>query len=224
MRSRSMRNALAAVLAAALVAAGCETTGQSVGLGALTGAAAGAVIGHQSGHAAEGALIGAAVGAAAGWAAHKIVKNRQSRLAKGAQETATEYNYQPEQGFRMELKGGGVAPGTVKRGDNVVTTFQYATLGTGSGVEVEEICLLKSGNQTLTELDRRTVKRTDGTWENIIEFQVPSSADAGEYIVTQNVSAQGKTLEKDLSFQVKTKTAQAPRQGERVVLSFVVVE
>gem|GEM_PF-537939 len=222
MRDLGLRRNLVYALIAALVLAGCETTGQSVGLGALLGGATGAIIGNQSGHAAEGALIGAAVGAAAGWVADKIVKNRQSRLAKGPVETATENNYKPEEGFRLEMKGGTVSPGTVKRGDTVVTTYQYVTLGAGNGVPVQEACVLKQGEKTLTVLDRKTVTRTDGTYENLIEFQVPPSAAPGEYIITQNVAAQGKERQRDVSFDVKTQTAQAPNQNERVLVSFVV--
>lgn len=222
MRSHALRRNMVYALIAALVLAGCETTGQSVGLGAILGGATGAIIGNQSGHAAEGALIGAAVGAAAGWVADKIVKNRQSRLAKGPAETAAENNYKPEEGFRLEMKGGTVSPGTVKRGDTVVTSYQYATLGAGNGVPVQEACVLKQGEKQLTVLDRKTVTRTDGTYENLIEFQVPPSAAPGEYIITQNVAAQGKERQRDVSFDVKTQTAQAPNTTERVLVSFVV--
>ena len=222
MRDLGLRRNMVHALIAALVLAGCETTGQSVGLGALVGGATGAIIGNQSGHAAEGALIGAAVGAAAGWVADKIVKDRQSRLAKGPVETATENNYKPEEGFRLEMKGGTISPRTVKPGDTVLTTYQYAVLGAGDGVPVQQTCLVKKGDRQLAVLDRKTVTRTDGTYESLIEFQVPPEAEPGEYIISQSVEANGKVGQRDVSFEVKTQTAQAPNQNERVLVSFVV--
>jgi len=221
MRRKRIRSGLVVLVSAALVVAGCQTAGQSAGTGAVVGGLAGGIIGHQSGHALEGALIGAAVGAAAGWAAHKIVKNRESRQAKTADDTADEYNYTPDQGFQMDMREGSISPGTVNPGDTVVATYQYATLGTGAdGVNVKETCYLRKGTDKLADLDDKTVKRMDGTWENLIEFQVPDTAEAGQYTLAERVSAKGQTFQKDLTFQVTTEAAQGDdvRTPRRIVL------
>ena len=220
MQRRPIRGIMVATLIAALAAAGCETAGGSAGVGAAGGALAGAIIGNQSGHAAEGALIGAVVGGLAGYGIHKL-RTRQTRTPE---ETASDYKYEPEQGFMLELRDGEVSPKTVKPGDTVTATVEYATLGTGAGVEVEESRTLRKGNEVLAELDRETVTRTDGTWQNALEFKVPKSAKAGEYTVTQRVKASGVTYQKDPSFRVDTQTASAPREEERVILSLVVAE
>jgi hypothetical protein len=106
------------------------------------------------------------------------------------------------------MKSGAISPGTVAPGGTVTSTTQYATLGTGSGVPVAESCILKKDGKELTKLDEKTVQRTDGTWENIIQFKVPKNADAGPYVVAQNVSASGQTFQRDLAFNVNTATAE----------------
>lgn len=204
MRNKYFRIALIALVFSALAVAGCQTAGGSAGLGAGIGAITGGLIGHQSGHAVEGAAIGALAGAAAGFIVHDV-KTRRTRTA---QETLSDYDYTPDQGFKLDMKSGSVSPGAVAPGGAVATTMQYATLGTGdSGVAVAESCVLEKDGKELTKLNERTVQRTDGTWENTIQFKVPKNADPGSYVVAQRVSASGQSFQRDLAFNVATATA-----------------
>lgn len=203
MKNRKFEVSVLVLVISAFLVAGCETMGGSAGLGGLIGAGTGAIIGNQSGHAGEGALIGGVVGALAGVIVHDV-KTRQMRTA---QETAQEYNYNPSQGFRMDVKGGSVAPGNVRPGGEVTSTMQYAVLGTGPGVTVAEKAELKQNGQTLKTLASRNIDRTDGTWENTIRFNMPDKAPAGEYLLAQQISAQGQTFSRDTAFTVATTTA-----------------
>jgi len=209
MRNKYFRITMVALVLSAFTMAGCETAGGSAGLGAGIGALAGGIIGNQSGHALEGAAIGALVGAAAGFIVHDV----KTRRARTAQQTVSDYNYTPDQGFKLDMKSSSVSPGTVTPGGTVTTTTQYATLGTGSGVPVAESCILKKDGKELTKLDEKTVQRTDGTWENVIQFKVPKNADAGPYVVAQNVSASGQSFQRDLAFNVNSATAQLPQDN-----------
>ena len=103
-------------------------------------------------------------------------------------------------------------PRRLKTG-TVTTTMQYATLGSGSGVPVAESCILQKDGNELTKLDDKTVQRTDGTWENTIEFKVPKNANTGSYVVAQRVSASGQTFQRDLAFNVNSATAQLPQDN-----------
>ncbi len=214
------KHVIAAVLAVCFIlAVGCETTGQSAGLGAVLGGTAGAIIGNQSGHAWQGALIGAAVGGLAGYAVKKL-KDRQT---KNAQQTAQENSYTPDQGLKLAYKGGSVSPGTVKPGDKVVAKVEYAAMGTGAnGVEVKEKRVLSQGDKTLGTMSDDKVRRTDGTWESSVEFQVPQNAAAGQYTVAQNVSTSNQSIEKAIAFDVKQASAMnSPDDQPRFVVSMV---
>jgi len=125
-----------------------------------------------------------------------------------------DYNYTPDQGFKLDMKSGAISPGTVAPGGTVTATTQYATLGTGAnGVPVAESYILQKDGKELTTLDEKTIQRTDGTWENEIQFKVPKNADDGAYTVAQRVSASGQTFQRDLAFNVKTKIAQHPKNN-----------
>ena len=176
-------------------------------MGAGIGALAGGVVGHQSGHGWEGAAIGAALGGLTGLIVHDI----KSRQVKTAQQTAQEYNYQPAQGFKMDMRGGSVSPGTVRQGQQVTSTMQYAVMGAGGGVKVDEKADLRHNGQVVAKLAERTVDRTDGTWENQLAIEVPKDAPAGEYVIAQRISSAGQTFQRDSSFNVTTVTAGVPK-------------
>lgn len=206
------RKSIASLLCFALISLGCETAGQSAGLGAALGAGAGAVIGHQSGHTTEGALIGAAIGGLAGWGIHKI----RARRVANAQETAQQHNYNPAAGFKLSMTDGTkVTPINVKPGSNATAIMEYAALGTGpSGVPVRETFMLKKDGKPVKELYDGTSTRTDGTWQSPVEFSLPSQAPTGQYIVAQTVSAQGQSVQREVTFTVTTATA---KNGEPVL-------
>ncbi|NUM56956.1 MAG: hypothetical protein HUU46_25280 [Candidatus Hydrogenedentes bacterium] len=211
------RKAIAVALSIALVTLGCETAGQSAGLGAVVGAGAGAVIGHQSGHAGEGALIGAAIGGLAGWGIHKV----RARQVANAQQTAQQQNIDPASGFSLTMTDGTkVTPVNVKPGANATATMEYAALGGGpNGVAVRETFILKKDGKAVKELYDSTSTRTDGTWQSPIEFTLPSQAPTGQYIVAQSVSAQGKSVQRDVTFTVTTATARNGDPEWRIVLA-----
>jgi hypothetical protein len=180
----------------------------------MSGALLGGLIGSTKGKALEGALIGGAVGALAGYVIHKI-NTTQTRTA---QQTVQDYNYQPNQGFKLDVRSGSVAPGTVNQGQSVKAAIEYATLGTGpSGVNVEEVRVLKKDQAVLTELNRDKVIRNDGTWRNEIEFQVPQNAAPGDYTIVQQVNALGTSYSKELTFSVITRSARNAGDTEKLL-------
>ncbi|HUW60845.1 MAG TPA: YMGG-like glycine zipper-containing protein [Candidatus Bathyarchaeia archaeon] len=206
MKNKRLQLAIVVLMLSSLVVAGCETAAGSAGLGAGIGGLAGGIIGHQSGHGWEGAAIGAALGGLTGLIVHDI----KSRQVKTAQQTAQEYNYQPAQGFKMDMRGGSVSPGTVQAGQKVTSTMQYAVLGAGSGVKVDEKAELHHNGEVVAKLAERTVDRTDGTWENELAIEVPKDAPTGEYVIAQRVSAGGQNYGRDSTFNVTTVTAKSP--------------
>jgi hypothetical protein len=208
MKNRKLKLAVVGLMLSSLVIAGCETAGGSAGLGAGIGALAGGIIGHQSGHGWEGAAIGAAVGGLSGWIIHREVKARQLRTA---QQTAQEYNYQPAQGFKMDMRGGSVSPGTVRPGQQVTSRVQYAVLGAGSGVKVAEKTDLVQNGQVVAKLADRTVDRTDGIWENELALEVPKDAPTGEYVIAQRITSGGQSFQRDTTFNVNTVAAEGPK-------------
>lgn len=191
---------LMGVFALAVVAmfSGCETMAGSAGSGAALGGLAGGVIGHQSGRALEGAAIGAAAGAITGAIIHDV----RERRARTAQETVQDYNYTPDQGFKLDLQGVSISPATVARGERVTATSTYATLGTGGETMVQETATLRKDGVPVRTLSSRSVARQDGTWENVIVFQVPRDAEAGTYVVEQSLNASGQNRSAQAVFQV----------------------
>ncbi len=203
MRKKQFHMALAGVLCLGLALTGCQTKGQSAGGGALLGGLVGGIMGHQSGRTWEGAAIGAAVGGLAGLVAHDY----KTRQKSSAADTASHYNYTPDQGVRMELRQLFVEPKTVEPGDRVTFTVEYATLGTGDGIMVEENSILKFAGDSLSKLDQRSVKRTDGTWVNTVVFEVPKDAELGDYMVAQELKMGTIVTTGQASFEVVQKVA-----------------
>ncbi len=167
----------------ALALSGCQTYGQAGGLGAALGAGTGAIIGNQSGHAGEGALIGGVLGGLAGLIAHDV----KARKARSQQETAAEYKYEPTQGEMLTLESAQALPSTVRRGNMVEASIQYALLGTGGGTQVTERRMLKHGDQVVAEVSSKTFTRTDGTWVSTQQFKIPQDTQPGTYTVVQSV-------------------------------------
>lgn len=183
MKKKALYAATAALVCILLMEAGCQSYGQTAGLGALIGAGTGAAIGSARGEAGTGALIGAAVGGLAGLIAHDI----RARRVRDQRATAADYNYQPAQGEVLRMENVQVAPSTVKPGNLVEASMQYALLGTGpSGVSVVETRQLREGPNVLAETSG-TVARTDGTWVSTQTFQIPPSALPGQYTIVQTI-------------------------------------
>ncbi len=193
---------------------GCETTGQSTGLGAVIGGAAGYAIGGN-----KGALIGAAVGGVAGFAIHKA----KERKIKTAQETATEYKYDPSEGLKVDLRPAtSASPSTVPQGSTSNAELEYYVLGAGdAGTAVhEKQLILKDGTELVTLRDE-PVTRVDGTWNVSTPIEVNTSVEPGQYDLVQTISVAGNNLSTRTPLTVTTKTAKAPSQmiyGETEIL------
>jgi hypothetical protein len=189
------------VLAVAMVfaMAGCETYGQAGGLGAALGGGAGAIIGHQSGHALEGAAIGAVVGGLTGLIAHDI----KARRAKSREETAAAYNYQPAQGEMLTFERTEVLPGTVRPGEMIESSVQYALLGTGSGIQVTESRALLRGDQVLSDLSSKGFTRQDGTWVSSQQFRLPGNLQPGQYTLLTRVNTAQSAISGRANFWVQ---------------------
>lgn len=194
--------AVATLVCVGLAVAGCQTYGQSAGLGAALGAGAGAIIGNQSGHAGEGALIGAALGGLTGLIVHDVrVKSEQRRTA---QQTYQTYQYQPQQGYKLYPENASVTPTSVKRGQDVNASVEYALLGApAEGAQVKETRILKKDNKPVAQLSEEQYKRTDGTWVSTVQFTVPPEAEPGTYQVTHLITIPDKAdISRESSFTV----------------------
>lgn len=178
---------------------GCQSYGEAAGLGAAVGAVGGAIIGHQSGHALEGAAIGAAVGGAAGAVAHKIKSNKQREAA----ETQAAYNYQPAQGEMLRFEGAQVMPKSVRPGDMIEGRIQYAIMGTGAGVSVQESRLLIRDGRVVAELSNETLTRTDGTWSSSQNFRLPNNQGPGLYTLETRVRTSKSSISGQDTFVIE---------------------
>lgn len=189
---------VAAMIGSSLVS-GCQTYGEGAGLGAAIGATAGAIIGHQSGNALEGAAIGAALGGVGGLIAHDVKVQRE----KSREQTAVQYNYQPAQGEFLTFEEAQLLPSVTAPGRRVEASFQYALLGAGNGVRVQETRQLLLGDQVISDLSSKTFDRTDGTWVSTQQFTLPSNLQPGRYTLVQRVSTAKSTVSGRSAFTVQ---------------------
>lgn len=190
---------LLTVVSMVIVWVGCETYGQAGGLGAAVGAGAGAIIGHQSGHALEGAAIGALVGGITGLIAHDI----KVRRARSREETVAAYNYQPTQGEMLTFERAEVLPRTVRPGETIEGSIQYALLGVGAGVQVTEMRTLLRGDQVMADLSTQNFNRTEGTWVSSQEFRLPGDIQPGNYTLVTSVRTAQSAISGRASFTVQ---------------------
>jgi hypothetical protein len=183
---------------AALGVVGCQTYGESAGLGGALGAGAGAIIGNQSGHALEGALIGGALGAVTGLIVHDIKVKR----ARTQAETAQVYNYQPTQGEMLTLERTEVLPPSVRPGEEIAATIQYALLGTGPGTQVGEQRTLMQGDRTVADISTQNFTRQDGTWVSTLPFRLPGNLQPGQYSIVTTVRTSRSAISGRANFTV----------------------
>ncbi|HOJ67990.1 MAG TPA: glycine zipper domain-containing protein [Candidatus Hydrogenedentes bacterium] len=176
----------------------CQTYGEAAGLGAGLGAVTGAVIGHQSGHTVEGAAIGAVVGGLAGLIAHDI----KVRQARSKQETEAAYNYQPSQGEMLTLERTEVLPPSVRPGEQIEATVQYALLGTGGSVQVSEQRTLMRGDQVISDVSTQNFTRPDGTWVSSQTVRLPGNIQPGTYTIVTVVRTARSAISARADFNV----------------------
>ncbi len=191
---------VALTLSTLIYCSGCQTYGEAAGLGAALGGATGAIIGHQSGHALEGAAIGAVLGGITGLVAHDI----KARKAKSAEQTMTEYKYQPGQGERLAFERAEVLPNVVTPGNVIETTVQYALLGTGpNGISVTETRSLLKGDQLIADISSSTFNRNDGTWVSSQQFRLPPNLSPGQYTILFRVNTNLSSISGRATFVVE---------------------
>lgn len=182
----TLRNGLSVITISALAlgVTGCKTTGENAGLGALIGAGVGAAIGAGSDEAATGAIIGAVVGAASGAIASDVRKTRAEKK-RTAEETAEVYSYTPSQGQSLVLEESRIEPNIALPGELVDSSFQYALLGTGPGVEITETRLVKKDGVLMAQISSQNFTRNDGVWVSAQAFRIPEDWARGEYTLEQ---------------------------------------
>jgi len=182
----------------ALGIVGCQTYGEAAGLGGAIGAGTGAIIGHQSGHTVEGALIGGALGAVTGLIVHDVkVKQARSR-----EQTAQVYNYQPTQGEMLTLERSEVLPPSVRPGEEISGTIQYALLGTGPGVQVGEQRTIMQGERVVADISTQNFTRQDGTWVSTLPFRLPGNIQPGQYSLVTTVRTARSAISGRANFTV----------------------
>jgi hypothetical protein len=179
---------------------GCQTYGESAALGGVLGAGTGAIIGHQSDSAGEGALIGGALGALSGLIAHDV----RARKQKSAQDTASQYDYQPAQGAMLKMEDAQVMPATIQPGGRIDAQIRYVVLGAGAGgATVNEKRLINKDGKAVYEISSQDFTRDDGTWESTQNFFLPKDAQPGQYSLMQTVRMGGNQISATSNFTVE---------------------
>lgn len=103
----------------------------------------------------------------------------------------------------FELIGCTVTPEKVQRLQQASVRLEYAILGAGSnGAEVKETKSLWYGKRKVARLASDTVQRTNGTWESILTFTIPASAEKGKHSIKQEVTYNQQKLQAIAHFTV----------------------
>lgn len=97
-------------------------------------------------------------------------------------------------GMKLDIQRSTLAPTVVYKGEKITVTLQYLIDGAPEkGVTIREKSTLSKGGKILTVLKDETNLKENGTWENTLSFAVPRSAQAGNYVVSLQISAQGRS-------------------------------
>ncbi len=186
MFNRSASRFAAVAVAASLVTAGCATTGgeaQEQAGGAVVGALLGCGIGALTTGKAEGCAAGAVAGAVAGWGAVKI-RQGQVRKVSSEQENLRLFGLtKPVDSPLVKIKNGSSSPKTVRPGQTVTITTDYAVLlpPSESAASVEESWTLKKDGKTLTSQPAKAAKRSAGGFARDWELDMPADSAPGTY-------------------------------------------
>lgn len=96
--------------------------------------------------------------------------------------------------MRLDIQRSTLAPTLVYRGEKITVTLQYLIEGAPEkGVTIREKSTLSKEGKVLTILKDETNLKENGIWENTLSFAVPRSAQAGSYVVSLQISAQGQS-------------------------------
>ncbi|SPD73522.1 putative 17 kDa surface antigen [uncultured Desulfobacterium sp.] len=198
-----MKKIIATLLTVSFICftSGCANMGATE-KGAIVGAGVGAVVGGlvSKDHPAEGALIGAAVGAIAGAVIGHYIDKKQ----KSAEETATVYDYQPEEGTVVNIEEVAMEPAEIRPGEASRLVINYAILSPDAekAIPVTEIREIKSSGKSLKEIGPAVKKRNSGTYITEQEVTFPANLPEGVYTLKGTVEAEGKTSTKETDFRV----------------------
>lgn len=103
----------------------------------------------------------------------------------------------------FELIGCTVTPKKVQRLQQASVRLEYAILGAASsGTEVTETKSLWYGKRKVARLASDTVERTNGTWESILTFTIPASAENGRHSIKQEVTYKKQKIQATAHFTV----------------------
>ena len=128
---------------------------------------------------------------------------RTTRKITSAQPARRQRNGVPQNGMVFTIQKVSIAPGKVKKGEQVTLTLQYVIMGApAAGLKVTEKTTLVAGNKELTVLKDESTTKEDGTWEDTLTFAVPESATPGKYTIIQELRGQGQTRSSRRSFTV----------------------
>ena len=123
-----------------------------------------------------------------------IVRGAKARILKGERQTASTYDYTPDQGLVLFFEEAVVLPAITQAGKHVEASIQYAILGAGEGVSVTETRALYYGDGQVLELSSKAMMRTNGTWYSTQSLQLPRTMPRGEYTMIQRVRAGAKMV------------------------------
>lgn len=97
-------------------------------------------------------------------------------------------------GTKLDVLRSSLAPTVVYKGEKITVTLQYLIDGAPEqGVTIREKSMLSMGGKVLTVLKDETTLKENGVWENTLSFTVPRSAQAGNYVVSLQISTQGQS-------------------------------
>lgn len=163
-------------------------------MGALIGAVAGAGAAALTG---RNPLAGAAVGAVAGGLAGFLIGRRQDKIFGSRDEAVRKLDYDPSQGYVMQVDEVSFQPANPSPGDDVVMTVRYLVVGPDPKEEltVESTTGVKyDGDYVMGDGPGKfKIKHGGGIVESKITLTLPKDAPSGSYaLVAVLEDAQGR--------------------------------
>ena len=206
--------ALPLVLLLSISVLGCATSsgtyepGKSTAAGALGGAAAGAalgsIIGAATGSPATGAWVGAASGAVVGGVGAALYARHKNQQMRERQIAIQQYSYNPSQGVLVDVSQAAAIPNAVRPGQNVELVMTYTVLNPdNTPTKVTLYREVKLNGNTVGQPNTIQVMNQNGTFQDRVEFTVPSVAGPGLYTVSNRVLTDFGSAERTSSFTVQ---------------------
>jgi hypothetical protein len=186
---------------------GYYSPGQSAGAGALggaaTGAAIGSIIGAATGSPATGAWVGAAAGGILGGVGGYLYAEHRNSEIRSAQSAAMANNYQG-QGNVVSVDNVSASPSTASPGQTVSLGMTYTILTPANApISVNLVREVRLNGQMVGTPYQTTVSNANGTFNDSINYVLPSNASRGNYTVTSRVVSSAGTSQRDAYFTVQ---------------------